>query len=135
MSAKRKPAQQDARTAKVSAERRTKTVSRQDDVIDEKNPKQGLCTNTTKDVGKAPQGQTGTSGARKGSKQQLVVEMLSTAAGASISELMAATNWLPHSTRAVLSRLRKDGYTLDRQRAEGGTRYKIASLPISQDRA
>lgn len=135
MSAKRKPAQQDAKTAKVSAERRTNRVSCQEHVVDKRTPKQGLRTNPSKDVGKAPQGQTKASAARKGSKQQLVVEMLSTAAGASISELMAATNWLPHSTRAVLSRLRKDGYTLDRQRAEGGTRYTIAGLPVSQDRA
>ena len=134
MSAKRKPAQQAARTAKVSEERRTKPVI-QHPAVDEQTPKQGLRTNPSKDVGKAPQGQTGGSGARKGSKQQLVVKMLSAAEGASISELMAATNWLPHSTRAVLSRLRKEGYTLDRQRAEGGSRYKIASLPISQDRA
>lgn len=134
MSAKRKPAQQDAQTAKISAERRTKPVICQDPAVDEQTPKQGLRRNTSNDVSKAPQGQTGGLGARKGSKQQLVVEMLSAAEGASIPELMAATNWLPHSTRAVLSRLRKDGYSLDRQRAEGGTRYRITDKPTALGR-
>ena len=82
MSAKRKPAQQAARTAKVSEERRTKPVI-QHPAVDEQTPKQGLRTNPSKDVGKAPQGQTGGLSTRKGSKQQLVVEMLSAAAGAS----------------------------------------------------
>ena len=61
--------------------------------------------------------------------------MLSAGEGASIPELIAATNWLPHSTRAVLSRLRKEGYSLDRQRAEGGTRYRITHKPAALDRA
>ncbi len=136
MSAKCKPAQNDAQLAqKVPTERRTKPVILKHPAVDEQTPNQGLRMNTSNDVGKAPYRQTGGFGARKGSKQQLVVEMLSAAEGASIPELMAATNWLPHSTRAVLSRLRKEGYILDRQRAEGGTRYKIASLPASRERA
>ena len=135
MSAKRKPAQQDAQVAqKVPTERRTKPVIRKHPAVDEQTPKQGLRTNTSKDVSKAPHGQTGGLGTRKGSKQQLVVEMLSAAEGASIPELMAATNWLPHSTRAVLSRLRKEGYILDRQRADGGTRYRITDKPAAFDR-
>jgi DNA-binding MarR family transcriptional regulator len=67
----------------------------------------------------------------KSSKQQLVLGLLSAANGASISELMAATNWLPHSTRAVLSRLRKQGYIFERQQAADSTRYKLlAALSI-----
>lgn len=136
MSAKRKPAQQDAQLAqKVLTERRTKPVIRKHPAVDEQTPNQGLRMNSYNDVGKAPHGQTGGLGARKGSKQRLVVEMLSAAEGASILELMAATHWLPHSTRAVLSRLRKEGYSLHRQRAEGGTRYRITDKPAALDRA
>ena len=134
MSAKRNTAQQHTQEAKTRTERRTKTVVSQHPKIDAKTRKQGLRTNSPNDVGGAPLGQTGGLGTSKGSKQQLVVEMLSTAAGASISELMAATNWLPHSTRAVLSRFRKNGYTLDRLRAEGGTRYRITDKPAALDR-
>jgi hypothetical protein len=135
MSAKCKPAKQDAQTAKVPPEGRTKSANRRNPVVDEQAPKQGLRTNKPHDVGKAPQGQTRCIGTRIASKQQLVVEMLSAAEGTSIPELMAATNWLPHSTRAVLSRLRKDGYRLDRQRTEGGTRYRITDKPAALGRA
>jgi hypothetical protein len=48
-------------------------------------------------------------------------------AGASMDDLIAATGWLPHTTRAALSRLRKKGITIERSRAEqgGATVYRI----------
>ena len=49
--------------------------------------------------------------ARTGTKQALVIELLARGDGASIEELTAATGWLHHSTRAVLSRLRSAGTT------------------------
>jgi hypothetical protein len=58
-------------------------------------------------------------------KQGLVVDMLAHSDGASLDELISATGWLPHSTRAVLSRLRKGGYQIDRRRQDGSTRYYL----------
>jgi hypothetical protein len=58
-------------------------------------------------------------------KQRLVVEMLTRPDGASLDELIMATGWLPHSTRAVLSRLRKAGCQMDRRRQDGSTRYYL----------
>jgi len=42
---------------------------------------------------------------------------------------VAATDWLPHTTRAALTGLRKRGYqvTLDRSDKERGSVYGIAS--------
>jgi hypothetical protein len=51
--------------------------------------------------------------------------MLAHSDGASLDELISATGWLPHSTRAVLSRLRKGGYQIDRRRQDGSTRYYL----------
>jgi len=44
-----------------------------------------------------------------------------------MDDLIAATGWLPHTTRAALSRLRKKGITIERSRAEqgGATVYRI----------
>ena len=39
--------------------------------------------------------------------------------GTSIEELTVATGWLPHTTRAALTGLRKRGYVLLRKRPEG----------------
>lgn len=65
------------------------------------------------------------------SKQGLVVEMLARPDGASLNELISATGWLPHSTRAVLSRLRKVGWQIDRRRQDGNTRYYLMFNPIT----
>ncbi len=63
---------------------------------------------------------------RRQTKRALVIGLLERAEGATLDELMAATGWLAHSTRAALTSLRKSGYALDRLRDEAGhTRYRI----------
>ncbi|WP_158812003.1 DUF3489 domain-containing protein [Beijerinckia sp. L45] len=51
---------------------------------------------------------------RPGSKREVVLALLQRQGGASIGDLMAATGWLPHSTRAALSGLRKTGVAIER---------------------
>lgn len=68
----------------------------------------------------------GASAPREGSKQALVVEMLSKKAGATLDALVDVTGWLPHTTRAALTGLRKRGFTVERSRSEGETSvYRI----------
>lgn len=67
---------------------------------------------------------------RSGTKQALVVSILSGGSGASLNELMAATGWLAHTTRAALTGLRQRGYVLERlQQADHPTSWRIASPP------
>ena len=49
---------------------------------------------------------------RDGSKLALVIELLRRAGGATIVDLTQVTGWLPHTTRAALTGLRKRGYAL-----------------------
>lgn len=71
---------------------------------------------------------------RAGTKQALVVERLSADAGASLDELIAATGWLPHTTRAALTGLRRKGYAITRAKDENGpTRYRIATGGAAPD--
>ena len=56
---------------------------------------------------------------RSGSKQALVVGMLTKPQGARLDALVAATGWLPHTARAALTGLRKRGFAIERQRREG----------------
>lgn len=66
---------------------------------------------------------------RAGTKQSLVLELLERGEGASLGELVAATGWLPHTTRAVLSRLRSSGRPLGKsQRPDGATAYRIEAV-------
>jgi hypothetical protein len=67
---------------------------------------------------------------RDGSKLALVIEYLRRADGATIFDLTQATAWLPHTTRAALTGLRKRGYAVIRERiGAGDSVYRISDAP------
>ena len=66
---------------------------------------------------------------RPTSKIAAVIGLLSRSEGATLAELIAATGWLPHTTRAALTGLRKRGYVLTLDRTDRGSLYCIASKP------
>ena len=67
---------------------------------------------------------------RDGSKLALVIELLQSADGATIVDLTQATGWLPHTTRAALTGLRKRGYAVIRERiGAGDSIYRISDGP------
>jgi hypothetical protein len=61
--------------------------------------------------------------ARPGSKQAAIVDLLQRETGASITELTEATGWLPHTTRAALTGLRRRGLKINKEKVDGATRY------------
>ncbi len=60
-------------------------------------------------------------------KQTQLILLLQREGGASIAELTAALGWLPHTTRAALTGLRKKGHMVVRTKTDDVTRYSIAS--------
>jgi hypothetical protein len=60
---------------------------------------------------------------RTGSKKALVISLLNRESGATLSDLTAATGWLPHTTRAALTGLRKQGIKIDRHQPESGSPF------------
>jgi hypothetical protein len=65
---------------------------------------------------------------RAGSKLARVIDLLQRTDGATILQLIEATGWLPHTTRAALTGLRKRGYAVVRERVDGGNSiYRIAT--------
>jgi len=75
---------------------------------------------------------TGTDSARPGTKRALIIDLLSREEGASISDLMTATGWLAHTTRAALTGLRKQGHVLSKAPgADGKTAYRISTSPAA----
>ena len=63
---------------------------------------------------------------RAGTKQALIAGLLEREQGATLDELIAATGWLPHTTRAALTGPRHKGFALDKSsRADGKTAYRI----------
>jgi hypothetical protein len=69
----------------------------------------------------------------KQTKTDRVRTMLARPQGASLEAICKATGWQPHSARAVLSGLRKAGYTIERSAPEGGkpggSVYRITAEP------
>ena len=60
------------------------------------------------------------------SKSAQVLEMLSRPEGVTINQLVAATGWLPHTTRAALTGFKKKGHMLASDRpAEGARIYRV----------
>jgi hypothetical protein len=65
---------------------------------------------------------------RAGSKQAAIVNLMSRPKGATLDEMIEATEWLPHTTRAALTGLRKRGFALERVKDEAkGSVYRIKS--------
>ncbi|GAC1577667.1 MAG: hypothetical protein NVS3B5_09870 [Sphingomicrobium sp.] len=60
-------------------------------------------------------------------KRNLLIDLLSREGGASLAVIVEATGWLPHTTRAALTGLRKKGHAIERFRCDEETRYRIAT--------
>ncbi|CAA2105453.1 hypothetical protein MBUL_03200 [Methylobacterium bullatum] len=72
---------------------------------------------------------------RSGTKQALIIAMLRRDEGATLADLMAATGWLAHSTRAAMTGLRKRGMILTKGHdAEGRTVYRLTDDATTEAR-
>jgi hypothetical protein len=68
---------------------------------------------------------------RDGTKLAQVIVLLRRDIGATLDDLIAATDWLPHTTRAALTGLRKRGYPVARERSD---RKRESTYFIRSDR-
>lgn len=62
---------------------------------------------------------------RRPRKREIVLGLLTRPEGASTAELMDATGWQPHTVRAALSMLRKDGEAITRTGGAATMRYHL----------
>lgn len=62
------------------------------------------------------------------SKVSIVLHLLRRPEGATLNELVDATSWLPHTTRAALTGLRKKGHVIEKTKRENATCYRIAEV-------
>jgi len=63
--------------------------------------------------------------AKPDSKIARVIALLKRPEGATLEEMISATGWLPHTTRAALTGLKKKGHTIVRTKRGGVTCYRI----------
>ena len=55
-----------------------------------------------------------------------VIALLKRDVGATLEEMVTATGWLPHTTRAALTGLKKKGHVIERDKRDNVTCYHIA---------
>ncbi len=73
----------------------------------------------------APASAPASAPAGRPSKSAAVLALLSRDDGATLAELIAATGWLPHTTRAALTGIRRKGHDVTRGKRDGATYYRI----------
>lgn len=62
------------------------------------------------------------------SKIAQVIALLERAGGATLADLIVSTGWLPHTTRAALTGLRKKGHVIAKESRDGVSVYNIGQV-------
>ncbi len=73
-----------------------------------------------------PKGKKSQTAARPGTKQALLINLLKRKKGTTIKAIVETLDWLPHTVRAALTRLRQQGFQIERVREDGVSCYRIA---------
>lgn len=60
-------------------------------------------------------------------KNQQVIDLLSSENGATLEEMSTLASWLPHSTRSFMTGLKKKGHVIESDKFDGVRRYRIVS--------
>lgn len=68
-----------------------------------------------------------TTAAKSPTKNDAVLALLKRPEGATLEQMVAATGWLPHTTRAVLTGFKKKGNVLISEKVDGVRTYRIAT--------
>lgn len=73
---------------------------------------------------------------RSGSKLAIVLGLLEASEGASLTRLIEVTGWLPHTTRAALTGLRKRGFAVSHHKVKGAdgaeSVYRVALAEVAR---
>lgn len=59
------------------------------------------------------------------SKRDQLIALLKAEGGTTLDAMIVATGWLPHTTRAALTGLKKAGHVIEREKTDGVSRYRI----------
>lgn len=100
--------------------RRTRRMAREPKV----DPSIGQMTTETSDPLGPAEPAVGTD--KPQTKIDLVVGLLAREEGATLDQLVVATGWLPHTTRAALTGIKRKGYALSSEKVDQVRTYRVA---------
>ena len=68
-------------------------------------------------------------------KKARLISLLSKNSGCDIADISKRFGWLPHTTRAALTRLRQAGYEISSEKPGQGkvSKYRITGTPVEQN--
>ncbi len=69
-----------------------------------------------------------TAALKRETKAGKLVALMQREQGATLDEMVQATGWLPHTTRAAMTGLKKKGHPIERTKVDGVSRYAIMSM-------
>ena len=110
------PADTEAGTAKQPTHPRKRRMAREPKQVGDEAPKLTAGAKAGKPATKE----------RGPSKIAAVITLLEREQGATLAEMVEATGWLPHTTRAALTGLKKKGHTVTKDKRDDVTCYRIA---------
>ena len=97
------------------------------DMIEAKTTASKIATKRPRKMAREPEAMPPAPAEQRVNKSDLVIGLLRRTGGATIDEMVSATDWLPHTTRAALTGLKKKGHQLTSEKADGVRRYRIES--------
>jgi hypothetical protein len=92
-----------------------------------RSPKSGKSTKAgTHETAARTSKRTATPNAKPERKIDKVIALLEQSDGTTMNELVAATDWQPHTTRAALTGLKKKGHIISSEKIDAIRRYRLA---------
>ena len=64
-------------------------------------------------------------------KAATILDLLRRDEGATLDQLVSATGWLPHTTRAALTGIKRKGHMLSSEKMDGVRTYRVAAMQPS----
>ena len=104
------------------ATKRARKMAREPAVDSPSSPQPAASGDTASPAPQAPPA----NGAKPQSKAALVLDLLRRDSGATLEQLVGATGWLPHTTRAALTGIKKKGHALISDKVDGLRVYRVA---------
>jgi hypothetical protein len=97
-------------------------------ITDAGNAAIGITDGDGADTGEAPALSPAARDTPRVTKAGTVLALLGREEGATLADLIAATGWLPHTTRAALTGLRKKGHVIEKSKRGEQTCYRVAGI-------
>lgn len=79
-------------------------------------------------VGQGGAAQADPTATKPPSKIAIILGLLQRSEGVTLEQMVEATGWQPHTTRAALTGLRKKGHNIARSKVDDATSYNIVSI-------